>query len=173
VQISDANVIDKLRGLFLYMWRSINRGVPRAVTERRNVSTYAGDLISGAMLFNKRFTAQWAADNYRDYLSPEAAPIESGQTVLGRLLTRGAAEASAAAMGAGAPAAGSAYGASGAYSYDDRLGASAGAAGYGAPPPPPPQGGPGAGASYYSAGPADGGAGSSGLRYGGVGDYGY
>ena len=30
------------------MWRSINKSVPRAFTERRNVSTYAGDLLSGA-----------------------------------------------------------------------------------------------------------------------------
>lgn len=32
---------------------------------RRSVSTYAGDLLSGAMLFNKRFTAAWAADGRR------------------------------------------------------------------------------------------------------------
>lgn len=58
-KISDASVLDKIRGLFLYMWRAINRSVPRAFSERRNVSTYAGDLLAGAMLFNKRFTAAW------------------------------------------------------------------------------------------------------------------
>ena len=41
------------------------------------------------MLFNKRFTAAWAADGYRDYLSPEQRPLETGKTVLSRLLGRG------------------------------------------------------------------------------------
>ena len=124
-KISDASVVDKLRGLFLYMWRSMNKSVPRAFAERRNVTTYAGDLLSGewegwrkweegvwppktlragwphprfvhplppspgAMLFNKRFTAAWAADGYRDYLSPDATPLESGKVVLSRLLKFG------------------------------------------------------------------------------------
>ena len=44
---------------------------------------------AGAMLFNKRFTSAWAADGYRDYLSPEQRPLESGKTVLSRLLGRG------------------------------------------------------------------------------------
>ena len=90
-KISDSSVIDKIRGLFLYMWRAINRSVPRAFAERRNVSTYAGDLLAGAMLFNKRFTAAWAADGYRDYLAPDAPPLESGKAVLTRMLRRGAA----------------------------------------------------------------------------------
>jgi hypothetical protein len=106
VQISDATIIDKVRGLFLYMWRSINKSVPRAFSERRNVSTYAGDLLSGAMLFNKRFTAAWANDGYRDYLTPEETRLESGKTVLGRLLSKGSgsdmlASASLARMHAG------------------------------------------------------------------------
>lgn len=88
-KISDSSVLDKIRGLFLYMWRAINRSVPRAFNERRNVSTYAGDLLAGAMLFNKRFTAAWAADGYRDYLSPDAPPLESGKAVLTRLLRKG------------------------------------------------------------------------------------
>ncbi len=69
-KISDASIIDKIRGLFLYMWRSINTSVPRAFDQRRSVSTYHGDLMSGAMLFNKRFTQQWAADGYRCVLFP-------------------------------------------------------------------------------------------------------
>jgi hypothetical protein len=35
----------------------------------RSVSTYHGDLISGAMLFNKKFTEKWAQDGYRYVLS--------------------------------------------------------------------------------------------------------
>lgn len=88
-KISDSSVIDKIRGLFLYMWRAINRSVPRAFAERRNVSTYAGDLLAGAMLFNKRFTAAWAADGYRDYLAPDAPMHESGKAVLLRMLHKG------------------------------------------------------------------------------------
>lgn len=88
-KISDTTVLDKIRGLFLYMWRSINKSVPKAFTDRRNVSTYAGDLLSGAMLFNKRFTAAWQADGYRDYLSPDTRVLESGKTVLSRLLKQG------------------------------------------------------------------------------------
>lgn len=84
-KISDTTILDKIRGLFLYMWRSINKSVPRAFTDRRNVSTYAGDLLSGAMLFNKRFTAAWAQDNYRDYLSPDPRVLETGKTVLNRV----------------------------------------------------------------------------------------
>ncbi len=84
-KISGSTVIDKIRGLFLYMWRSINRSVPMAFSDRRNISTYAGDLLSGAMLFNKRFTAQWLADGRRDYLSPDPRVQESGKVVLKRL----------------------------------------------------------------------------------------
>lgn len=87
-KISDASIIDKIRGLFLYMWRSINTSVPRAFDARRSVSTYQGDLLSGAMLFNKKFTAQWAADGYRDYLSSGAELVETGREVLSRILLR-------------------------------------------------------------------------------------
>lgn len=90
-KISDASILDKIRGLFLYMWRSINKSVPKAMDRRSNSSTYHGDLLAGAVLFNKRFTAQWAADGYRDYLSSESEEAETGKTVLGRLLLRGGA----------------------------------------------------------------------------------
>jgi hypothetical protein len=69
--------------------------VPRAFTERRNLSTYAGDLLSGAMLFNKRFTAMWAEDGYRDYLTPPSAREESGKAVLARITKVGTEEAGA------------------------------------------------------------------------------
>jgi endonuclease/exonuclease/phosphatase family metal-dependent hydrolase len=101
------------------MWRSINRSVPRAITERRNMSTYAGDLISGAMLFNKRFQSQWAADGYRDYLTADVVPRETGKTVLSRLLRRPATSAAHdgadGAGGGGSSGSNAAYGV-GAYS---------------------------------------------------------
>lgn len=86
-KISHSTPVDRVRGLFLYMWRSITRSVPRAFDERKSVTTYAGDLLAGAMLFNKRFTAMWADDDYRDYLVPVAMKEESGKDVLSRLLT--------------------------------------------------------------------------------------
>lgn len=84
-KISHASPLDRIRGLFLYMWRSITVNVPHTVEHRQGISTYAGDLLSGAMLFNKRFTAMWAQDGYRDYLSPDAPREESGKAVLSRL----------------------------------------------------------------------------------------
>ena len=59
-KISDATIIDKIRGLFLYMWRSINKSIPKAFDQRRSVSTYHGDLLAGAMLFNKRCVGCWS-----------------------------------------------------------------------------------------------------------------
>jgi hypothetical protein len=41
------------------------------------------------MLFNKRFTHAWAHDGYRDYLSPELKPLETGMVVLSRLIKKG------------------------------------------------------------------------------------
>ena len=87
-KISGASVGDKVRGLFLYMWRAINESVPRAIEERRNITTYMGDLISGSMAFNVKFTAMWAKDGYRDYLSPAVPAREEARDVLSRLLAK-------------------------------------------------------------------------------------
>lgn len=139
-KISSSAPADKLKGLFLYMWRAINRSVPRAVTERRGTSTYAGDLISGAMLFNKRFTALWHDDDYRDYLRPLDPPEETGRAVLRRVMAssgRTAADLTASARvggysrepaGPGTAAAASAatYGASMGYDLEDRAAALSG-----------------------------------------------
>ena len=67
------------------MWRSINDAVPKAMEERA-ISTYAGDLIQGAMHFNNRFVEMWRKEGYRDYLSPAGVEREEARSVLGRLL---------------------------------------------------------------------------------------
>ena len=67
------------------MWRSINEAVPKAMEERA-ISTYAGDLIQGAMHFNNRFVEMWRSEGYRDYLSPAGTEREEARSVLGRLL---------------------------------------------------------------------------------------
>lgn len=122
-KISDATVIDKIRGLFLYMWRAINKSVPERM-ERRDISTYAGDLLAGAMLFNKRFTAQWGADGYRDYLTPDTAMAETGANVLSRLLSR---DKGSAGMGGDSGGRGS----GGRFDEDSYLGVGSGGSGAG------------------------------------------
>ena len=67
------------------MWRSINEAVPKAM-EDRAISTYAGDLIQGAMHFNNKFVEMWRNEGYRDYLSPAGTEREEARSVLGRLL---------------------------------------------------------------------------------------
>ncbi len=84
-KISESTILDKLRGLFLYMWRAI-RNAPKAWSDgRRSGSTYTGDLIQGVQIFNRKFIAAWALDGNRDYLSPPPAIRESGQTSLDRI----------------------------------------------------------------------------------------
>ncbi|RYE84546.1 MAG: hypothetical protein EOO65_02065, partial [Methanosarcinales archaeon] len=112
-----------------------------------------------ALEFNKRFTAAWAANGYRDYLSPEIAALESGQAVLSRLLKRGNTEsllalASSYAAANAVPVDGGDLGdvaaahgaaASSAYSYGLDAGGDASGGtpeatkyGFALPPPPPP-----------------------------------
>jgi hypothetical protein len=67
--------------------------VPRAMAGD-SLSTYCGDLINGAMQFNVKFTAMWAKDGYRDYLSPEVEAREEARDVLNRLMQGGASRAS-------------------------------------------------------------------------------
>jgi hypothetical protein len=85
-KISDASPGDKVRGLFLYMWRAINETVPRAMASQNSLTSYMGDLISGSMQFNVKFTAMWSKDGYRDYLSPEVEAREEARDVLNRLM---------------------------------------------------------------------------------------
>mmetsp|Transcript_157525 Transcript_157525/g.382570 ORF Transcript_157525/g.382570 Transcript_157525/m.382570 type:complete len:114 (+) Transcript_157525:1-342(+) len=49
------------------------------------------------MQFNVKFTAMWAKDGYRDYLSPEAEAREEARDVLNRLMQGGASRASTTA----------------------------------------------------------------------------
>eukprot|EP00753_Platysulcus_tardus_P010386 PLAT2620.1.p1 GENE.PLAT2620.1~~PLAT2620.1.p1 ORF type:complete len:440 (+),score=160.43 PLAT2620.1:24-1322(+) len=94
-KISTATPRDKIQGLFLYMWRALNKAVPRAMVERSSLTTYAGDLMRGAMLFNNKFTTKWREDEYRDYLSPDDELAEHARDVLGRLMARDADEEAA------------------------------------------------------------------------------
>lgn len=68
------------------MWRAINETVPRAMAATNSMTSYMGDLISGSMQFNVKFTSMWAKDGYRDYLSPEVEAREEARDVLNRLM---------------------------------------------------------------------------------------
>jgi hypothetical protein len=69
------------------MWRAINESVPKAMSaSSSSLTSYMGDLISGSMQFNVKFTAMWAKDGYRDYLSPEVEAREEARDVLNRLM---------------------------------------------------------------------------------------
>ena len=101
------------------------------------------------MLFNKRFTAQWAADNYKDYLAPEEPELPKGLDVLKRVSLAITGEAGGGA-GAGAGT-GRSFGklgdVSADYDEDMRL-------------PPPPPGGMYGDSSMLSGGGGGGGGGS-------------
>lgn len=154
-KISDSSVLDKIRGLFLYMWRAINRSVPRAFVDRRDVSTYAGDLLAGAMLFNKRFTAAWSADGYRDYLSPDALPVETGKAVLNRLLRKGGGgDGLSLSMSGGGEYGGGASSSAGAMGASHGSGHPGGFIGMPVPAGSPSAYGPGAGSAAAGAGPS-------------------
>jgi hypothetical protein len=103
--------------LFLFMWRAINRNVPKAWGDgRRQGSTSAGDLLAGAMLFNKKFTAAWAADGHREYLSPPPVVPGDGKSALARIMQSGSnARALAATAASSALAASSVAGPLGAH----------------------------------------------------------
>jgi len=80
------NAGDKIRALFLHMWRAIHKTVPRAVESRRGVYTYDADLRRGSSKFISTFAQQWQEDEYRDYLAPDGSAIPDARLVLDRLL---------------------------------------------------------------------------------------
>ena len=90
---------DKLKGMFLALWRHLQSSVKSQLTGYNNHSqgyfnTYKGGLMRGSQILNERFISAWTKDGYRDYLdtkginnktkSNEKAPA----TVLNSLLNR-------------------------------------------------------------------------------------
>lgn len=69
---------DKVKGLFLYIWRhiqaSVQEQVQRAGSQMTQASQKAG-LIRGSQVLNERFLSQWAKDGHRDYLAPPVCVI--------------------------------------------------------------------------------------------------
>ena len=79
------HIPDKIRGLFLVMWREINKTVPLAVSSSAALGNYSGSLVEGARLFNNRVSTDWAKDGYRDYLNSTRAEVFDGRATLQRL----------------------------------------------------------------------------------------
>lgn len=89
---------DKLKGMFLALWRHLQSSVKSQLTGYNNHSqgyfnSYKGGLMRGSQILNERFINAWTKDGYRDYLdtkipiklpSNEKAPA----TVLHSLLNR-------------------------------------------------------------------------------------
>jgi hypothetical protein len=80
---------DKVRGLFLYMWRQIQSSISQSVSGNLSSSrsTHKGGLLRGAQVFNERFIAMWQEDEYKDYLFPKEAEREEGRDVLSKLIS--------------------------------------------------------------------------------------
>lgn len=67
---------EKLKGLFLYIWRFVQSSVQEEISGigtlmKGGFNTYKGGLLHGSQILNERFIAQWTRDGYRDYLDPQ------------------------------------------------------------------------------------------------------
>eukprot|EP01029_Cantina_marsupialis_P028270 TRINITY_DN775941_c0_g1_i1.p1 TRINITY_DN775941_c0_g1~~TRINITY_DN775941_c0_g1_i1.p1 ORF type:complete len:355 (+),score=77.91 TRINITY_DN775941_c0_g1_i1:161-1225(+) len=87
-KISDAEPSDKFKAFLLYMWRALNSHISSTINRQQGVTTYYGDLMKGAMAFNKKFSSQWAQDDFKDYLTESKKSEERGRSVLHRLLKK-------------------------------------------------------------------------------------
>ncbi len=68
---------DKIRGLFLSIWRHLQNCSIENMSGYGTVSgggfnNYKGGLIRGSQMLNERFVAAWTRDNYRDYVDASA-----------------------------------------------------------------------------------------------------
>lgn len=90
---------DKLKGMFLALWRHLQSSVKSQLTGFINHSqgyfnSYKGGLMRGSQILNERFINAWTKDGYRDYLDTKSpvkkkATIEKAPTtVLNSLLSR-------------------------------------------------------------------------------------
>lgn len=68
---TDITTEDKVKGMFLYIWRHIQATVQEQVSNKGTVvsSTTKGGLLKGAQVLNERFLLLWAKDQHRDYLN--------------------------------------------------------------------------------------------------------
>jgi hypothetical protein len=89
---------DKLRNMFLFMWRTINNNVPRALGMHAADGTYTANLITGAQEFSSAFVADWKQKDFCDYLrDADTEELPARQVLRGLLRGGGRAAAPAAA----------------------------------------------------------------------------
>ena len=113
---------DKLRNMFLFMWRTINSNVPRALGLHAADGTYTANLIQGAQEFSNAFVNDWKHADFCDFLRDAETAEVPARKVLRGLLRSGDADLGSRA-GGGAEAAAAAGGGGGGYStsaYGDR-----------------------------------------------------
>ena len=88
---------EKLKCMFLYMWRHIQHSVQDQVNGTSSTggggNTYKGGLIRGAQILNEKFIAAWEKDGYKDYLLPQPTVAALGSaakasSMLNKLITR-------------------------------------------------------------------------------------
>ena len=90
---------DKLKGMFLALWRHLQSSVKSQLTGFNNHSqgyfnSYKGGLMRGSQILNERFISAWTKDGYRDYLDTKSpvkkktALEKAPATVLNSLLNR-------------------------------------------------------------------------------------
>jgi len=97
------STLDKLMGLFHYMWRSITTAVPMAWSDQRSSTstTDAGALLHGTRIFNKLFTEQWMHEGRRNYLEPEPEAPQTGLNMLRMMSPPGRAAGCSSSSGGG------------------------------------------------------------------------
>lgn len=89
---------DKVKSMFLYMWRHIQQSVQEqvngTVSTGGGLNTYKGGLIRGAQILNERFISAWEKDGYKDYLDTKPSPPSFNSTaakansMMNKLITR-------------------------------------------------------------------------------------
>lgn len=87
---TDITTEDKVKGMFLYIWRHIQSSVQEQVSKPGSIlnsqSSQKVSLMRGSQVLNERFLNLWAKDGHRDYLSPPAEVVPDGASVIKNLV---------------------------------------------------------------------------------------
>ena len=78
--ISAVSVHDKIKGMFMFMWKHLQSAIPDTIQDEKNTSVsaasssiadahaYKSGLLRKSGTFAERFLQMWSDDEYRDYL---------------------------------------------------------------------------------------------------------
>ena len=94
--ISGISLLTKVKGLCLFLWKSVNNGTATTIAVNgrggkcvcdSSKSVKSGDLnLFGCSQYNVQMLDVWKKDNFVEYLAPVATEEESGADVLKRML---------------------------------------------------------------------------------------